>query len=227
MFALAFLANQANRSSGGLGLRSDGRNLPEQIRAYNVHVERLSARVGALQRQIEDLTAAQAPEDRRVAALDTAAGALAPATGLGSVQGPAVRVSLDDAKRDPNSLPDGFTPDDMVVHQQDVQGVVNALWHGGAEAMQIMDQRVISTSAVRCVGNTLVLQGRVYSPPFVITAIVDATTMRAALDADPTVRVYRQYVDAIGLRYDLETLDHAELPAYSGLPMLSHATAIE
>ena len=32
----------------------------------------------------------------------------------------------------------------------------------GAEAMMIQDQRVISTSAVRCVGNTLILQGRVY-----------------------------------------------------------------
>jgi len=33
--------------------------------------------------------------------------------------------------------------------------VVNALWAGGAEAMTIMGVRVISTSAVRCVGNTL------------------------------------------------------------------------
>ena len=31
----------------------------------------------------------------------------------------------------------------------------------------VMDQRLVSTSAVRCVGNTLILQGRVYSPPFV------------------------------------------------------------
>ena len=51
-------------------------------------------------------------------------------------------------------------PDDLVVHQQDVQSVVNALWAGGAEAMMIMDQRVVNTSAVRCIGNTLLLQGR-------------------------------------------------------------------
>ena len=50
--------------------------------------------------------------------------------------------------------------DDLVVHQGDVQAVVNALWAGGAEAMSIMDVRVISTSAVRCVGNTLLLHGR-------------------------------------------------------------------
>ena len=71
--------------------------------------------------------------------------------------------------------------DDVVVHQQDVQGVVNALWRGGAEAMMVMDQRIISTSAVRCVGNTLILQGRVYSPPFTVTATGDP----ALLDGMP------------------------------------------
>ena len=69
-------------------------------------------------------------------------------------------MTLDDAPRRA-SLPGTAKPDDLVVHQQDVQAVVNALWHGGAEAMHAQDQRVISTSAVRCVGNTLILQGRV------------------------------------------------------------------
>ena len=55
--------------------------------------------------------------------------------------------------------PSWVTSDDLVVHQQDLQAVVNALWHGGAEAIQVMDQRIVSTSAVRCVGNTLILQG--------------------------------------------------------------------
>ena len=51
-----------------------------------------------------------------------------------------------------------------------------------------MDQRLIATSAVRCVGNTLLLQGRTYSPPFVITAIGDADAVRAQLAASPAGR---------------------------------------
>ena len=113
-------------------------------------------------------------------------------------------------------------PDDLVVHQQDVQAVVNALWAGGAEAMQIMDQRVISTSAVRCVGNTLILQGRVYSPPFLVTAIGDPDAMQRALDADANVKVYRQYVEVpAGLRD--WTASHDLLPAYDGSLDLDHA----
>ena len=56
---------------------------------------------------------------------------------------------------------------DYVVHQQDVEAVVNALWAGGAESMMIMDQRVLFNSAVRCSGNVLLCRAK-YSPPFTI-----------------------------------------------------------
>ena len=139
--------------------------------------------------------------------------------------GPAVEVSLTDAKNVPDPLPDGFTVDDYVVHQQDVQAVVNALWQGGAEAMTLMDQRVISTSAVRCVGNTLILQGRVYSPPYVIRALGDPLALRAALDSSPAVQIYRQYVDAVGLGYDVQTRPQRTFPAYAGSINLQFARA--
>ena len=95
----------------------------------------------------------------------------------------------------PGACPGGSGPDDLVVHQQDVQAVVNALWRGGADGVQIMDQRLIATSAVRCVGNTLILQGRVYSPPYTITAVGDpdaaqpgARRLRARRRALPLLR---------------------------------------
>ena len=105
------------------------------------------------------------------------------AAGLTAVHGPGIQVSLDDAPRQADgSLPRGATVNDVVVHQQDVQAVVNALWSGGAEAVAIMGVRLISTSAVRCVGNTLLLHGQVYSPPFVIEAIGDTEGMADALE---------------------------------------------
>ena len=118
---------------------------------------------------------------------------------------------MSDAPRDADgNYPDGVDPDDLVVHQQDVQSVVNALWAGGAEAMMIMDQRVLTTSAVRCIGNTLLLQGRTYSPPFVVTAIGDAARMSAALDAEPGVRLLLQYVDKYKLGYEVTVLDSVD-----------------
>jgi uncharacterized protein YlxW (UPF0749 family) len=126
-------------------------------------------------------------------------------------------VTLQDAQRDANGrFPRDASPDDLVVHQQDIQAVLNALWSAGAEAIQMQDQRIIATSVPRCVGNTLLLNGRTYSPPYTITAIGDAAAMQAALAAAPLVTLYKQYVVRFGLGYreeakpDVQIVGHSE-----------------
>jgi uncharacterized protein YlxW (UPF0749 family) len=180
-----------------------------------------------LRARISAATALAAVGDKRVRTARAAADKLLGAAGLTRVAGPVVTVSLDDATRrdQQRDLDAGARPDDLVIHQQDVQGVVNALWAGGAEAMTIMGERVIATTAVRCVGNTLLLHGRVFSPPFVITAIGDQRRLRRALDADPSVQIFQQYVAAYGLRYDVSMHDHVTLPAYAGPLGLTSAHA--
>ena len=116
--------------------------------------------------------------------------------------------------------------DDVIVHQSDVQAVVNAVWRGGAVAMQIMDQRVISTSSIQCVGNTLLLQGRAYSPPFVISAVGPVKKMRAALRRDANVTAYRAWADAVGLGYDVSKDPDMTVPAYSGPIAMEYATVV-
>jgi uncharacterized protein YlxW (UPF0749 family) len=181
----------------------------------------------ALRARISAATALAAVGDRRVRAARAAADRLVAAAGLTRLTGPAVTVALDDATHSDQQrdLDAGARPDDLVIHQQDVQGVVNALWAGGADAMTIMGQRVVATTAVRCVGNTLLLHGQVYSPPFVITAIGDQRRLRRALDADPAVQIFQQYVAAYGLRYHLSMHDSVTLPAYAGPLGLTRAHA--
>ena len=186
-----------------------------------------AARVRA---EVEGSTAAQAAGDKNVADANRTAAAMAAATGLNPISGSGLRVSLNDSSRragDP--LPAGVpppAPDDLVVHQQDVQSVVNALWAGGATGMTIMGQRVISTSAVRCVGNTLLLHGVVYSPPFVVVATGNPSDLRSALDAAPGVQLFRQYVDAYNLGYSVSEQKAVMLPGYTGTIELEHARAV-
>lgn len=196
---------------------------------------------GLVRQQAEVLARTQAEVDEvsaRVAALAAADGSssdevrstlatLSPAAGLTPVTGPAVSVTLDDAPRpsDGRTLPGNPSPDDLVVHQQDVQAVVNAMWRAGASGVSIMDQRLVSTSAVRCVGNTLLLGGRVYSPPFRIVAVGDQARIQRELDTDPQVSIYREYVDIYGLGYLVTTDPRVTLPAFTGpLPPAGSST---
>ena len=142
---------------------------------------------------------------------------LAAEAGMNPVHGPGLVVTLNDAQRDANGrFPRDATPDDLVVHQQDIQAVLNALWSVGAEAIQMQDQRIIATSVPRCVGNTLLLNGRTYSPPYTITAIGNAGAMQGALAGAPLVTLYKQYVVRFGLGYheevkpDVQIVGHTE-----------------
>lgn len=138
-----------------------------------------------------------------------------------AVVGPGVRVTLADAPTDVK--PAGVDDDALVVHQQDIQAVMNALWAGGAEAMTIQGQRVIATTGVKCVGNTVVLQGVPYAPPYVIEAIGDQDRLLAGLENERAVQIYRQYVEAYGLGYSADRVDTLELAAYSGSTSLRFA----
>jgi len=201
--------------SGGTEIRaSDAPRLVDLVRDAQSGVDRLSAQRTALAAQIDSThgrssDVALAAMQRRVAELGADAGVTA-------VRGPGLVVTLTDAQRDANGrFPRDASPDDLVVHQQDIQAVLNALWSAGAEAIQMQDQRLIGTSSPRCVGNTLLLNGRTYSPPYIVTAIGDVSAMQAALTAAPLVTLYKQYVVRFGLGYTEVARDSVEVAGYS------------
>lgn len=203
-------------TADGTDLRADRRlQLTELISRERDDVERREADAAELRAQVEELAQRAAAGDARVAQASADA-ALELAAGLVPVTGPAVTVTLDDAPRREGRPALSDDPDDLVVHQQDLQAVVNALWSGGAEAMTLMGQRIVSTSAVRCVGNTVILHGQVYGPPFVITAVGNPDAMRDALEEDPGVLLFRTYVDRFGLGYAVRSRESVTLPAYDG-----------
>ncbi|MCW2672696.1 MAG: hypothetical protein JWP14_1285 [Frankiales bacterium] len=195
------------------------------IDASSNSVRKQEQQAAALRREVDAATQSAAAGSSTVAAEKARSDALLGAAGLQAVTGPGLTVSLDDAPtRQDGQPPASDNPDDLVVHQQDVQSVINALWAGGAEAMTLMGERIVSTSAVRCVGNTLLVQGRLIGPPFVIKAIGDARGMRAALHVEPGVALFQRYVDDYGLRFDVVSESALHLAAYDGPLDLPHAT---
>jgi uncharacterized protein YlxW (UPF0749 family) len=89
-----------------------------------------------------------------------------------------------------------------------------------------MGKRVISTSAVKCVGNTLLLHGKVYSPPFKIQAVGDITKLTSSLRTDPNVTILQDYVDLYGLVFDVQRSALIELPPYEGSLLLDNVKVV-
>jgi uncharacterized protein YlxW (UPF0749 family) len=215
LLAGLLLAATHGVSGGGEIRASDSPRLVDLVREAQQSVDRLSAQRDALATQVDSTHGRSS--DRALTAMLARSTELAAAAGLDPVHGPGLVITLTDAQRDADGrFPRDATPDDLVVHQQDIQAVLNALWSAGAEAVQMQDQRIIATSAPRCVGNTLLLNGRTYSPPYTITAIGDISAMKSALAAAPLVTLYKQYVVRFGLGYteqtrsDVQVVGHTE-----------------
>lgn len=218
----------SSRAAHGTDLRSGNTQLSDVVAGADRRVKEKQQSVASLRRQVEQAQSAAAKKDgpaAQASKINAQASKEEDPAGLAPLTGQAITVTLDDSKKSVDQLPEDGTPDWLVVHQQDVQAVVNALWRAGARGMMLMDQRVVSTSAVRCVGNTLILQGRVYSPPFTIKAIGDPVKLKAALDNDEAVKIYKQYVDLVGLGYDVKTEQNASFPAFTGSLSLKYARA--
>jgi uncharacterized protein YlxW (UPF0749 family) len=224
--AAGVLFATSSRTAQGDDLRAgDITELSQLIGQREQDVTEQQDQLAALERQVQRITEQAAGRDSAVAEAAAVGEAGALSAALVPLTGPGVEITLDDApSRADGSRPANARPDDLVIHQSDVQAVVNAVWAAAADGVAIMDERLIATSAVRCVGNTLLLQGRTYSPPFLITAIADVDAVRAQLAASPQVLVFQQAVEAFGLRFDVRERESVSLPEYDGPLTLQYAT---
>ena len=211
-------------SSRGTDLRA-GRydDLDGLANAQAKDLEGLRSRAAGLTAEVDRLTedlgtVGGTAEQKKAKALEAPAG-------LSPVTGPGVTITLDDA---PKQALDAAGDDlsavsELLVHQQDIQAVVNSLWAGGAEAMTIQDQRVVATTGVKCVGNVVILHGVPYSPPYRITAIGPTDDMLTSVTTSPYIQLYLRVVAESGLGWSVETHDSVSLPGYSGSTDLEYA----
>lgn len=152
-------------------------------------------------------------------------------TMLSAVSGAGVTVTLNDSPLWESMVDNSGSAaniNDYVIHQEDIESVVNALWAGGARSMMIQDQRVLFNSAVICQGNVLLLQGRKYSPPYTVSAIGPTDAMMRSLENSKAMKVFQEYVSAFGIGYKVEAKDNLEFPETAALlQSLKYSSVVE
>lgn len=220
---LLFVTSAIN--SHGVDLRASSvTDLTTLLINERERVNGLQAEVADLNQQVSALT--QSVHDTRVAKLQPALDALKQAAGFTPVSGQGVTVTLTDAPKaiiDQAQRTGDVNVDALLVHQQDIQAVVNALWAGGATGIAVQGQRIISTSGIKCVGNTVVLHGVPYSPPYVISAVGSVDKLTNALNTSEYVTAYKTFVSTYQLGWNLTTSQILTVPAYVGTSDLSWA----
>lgn len=198
------------------------------VEAESDELDRLNDRAAALEAEVSTL--AGATNDRTVNRYNRQIERLADPAGFTPRSGAAVTVTLTDAPQEViASATSNEQIEEMVVHQQDIQAVVNAMWRAGAEAVTIQGQRIISTTGIKCSGNTVQLQGQPYSPPYVITAIGDQLEIFNEIQDDEYLDIYREAASnpGVSVGWGIELEDYAVAPAYDAPVNLSYAVPMD
>jgi uncharacterized protein YlxW (UPF0749 family) len=195
--------------------------LPGRVSVQAPEQERLASLIRTEQSRSSELRFTADDLRRQVAGIQKARGAPAGPSealtimrermGLVAAEGPGLVIALDDSTE--QESPSGNL-NDLVIHSQDVQAVANGLWAAGAEALAVNGQRVVPTSAVLCVGNTLLINGTVHSPPFRFTAL--GANLQSAFMSDPLVKRFAEDADRFELGFKVEARDRLTVPAYTG-----------
>ena len=188
-------------------------DLATLVRTRQAQVSALDNEVSSLDSEVQGFSSPQvdAPDEDAFTARSTR-----------PVTGPGVQITLSDAP--PGQIPAGATPNDLVIHQQDIDDTMNALWAGGAEAMTVQGVRVTSRTVIRCIGNVILVDGTSFSPPYVIQAIGDPETLRATVTANPRMVNFQVYVTKYGLGWDLQTKSSLSFPPATTSLTANYAT---
>lgn len=208
-------------SSGGTDLRA-GRyqDLAGLVTDETNQVEALRAHAAQLSNQVNRLSAAGGARDVKRA--QARVQSLRGPAGLQPASGPGLTITLNDAPQEIQRTA-GVDVTQLIVHQQDIQAVANALWAGGATAMTIQGQRVVSTTGIKCVGNTVVLHDVPYAPPYVISAVGPPAQMTRAVEASNYIQLYLTAAARYELGWDMRDESALHLPGYNGPTELRYA----
>ncbi len=133
--------------------------------------------------------------------------------GLTEAIGPGIQVTLNDSRK-----PQPFQPADAmppnIIHDADIQAVVNEMRAAGAEAIAINGQRVVATTSIRCVGPVVQVNGVPKAPPVLIQAIGDPDAMYGGLKTPDGVADQMSRFDPNMIK--LEKKEKLTLPAFAG-----------
>ncbi len=188
-------------------------DLASVVRGLEAERTELQGRLAELRDRM-DMLESEAAENSGVSdAYTRELSAVRQAAGLTAVTGPGVEVVLGDG----NDVAVDADPNDYIIHDTDITAVVNALFNGGAEAIDINGERIVATTPIRCAGTTVLVNSTRLGSPYVIHAIGDPVALEQAVEEDPVAALlFSTYKSQYGLQTDISQMDEVVIEAYKG-----------
>jgi uncharacterized protein YlxW (UPF0749 family) len=134
--------------------------------------------------------------------------------GLESVRGDGVQITLNDGPFTQRNSEQGS--DQFLVHAADLRDIVNLMFSAQAEAIAVNDQRVIASTPISSVGNTILVNNFHVLPPFTITVVGDQDLLLQRLADAAALPDLSKRAKAQKIQYGYEAKSSLTAPVYNG-----------
>lgn len=188
-------------------IANEREELIRHIEETRVRHTALQGEVAKLDQEVRTLQNRAIGNDHDAEQLRLAYDRLEPLVGAGAVRGPGVVITVDDS-------PSGDVNQRVV--DTDLQHLANGLWLSGAEAVAINGHRLSSLTAIRGAGESITVDYRSLTRPYVVEAIGNPKTLPADFADSSGGRWWGYVTQNFGLEFEMGTVDNVELAADPG-----------
>lgn len=188
-------------------------NLADIIQQLELEQESLKKQISTLRAQVAQEQDRIAQDTQLLQGLQTELETQRVLAGVYALRGRGVRVTLADSHLE---IPPHAKANLYIVHDYDVRDVVNSLWAQGAEAISINNERLVSTTSIYCVGNTIMVNATRLASPYTIQAIGDEKRLAEINEPPTTLLELQTRARTYGLQFKIDPKQDIHIPAYRG-----------
>lgn len=204
-------------------------NLISIIEQQENEIASLEESIAELHEKIEAAQSEQVDGKERYEVLQQYIQGLKMEAGLTQLEGPGIKVILDDNPKGAEAAKTSdiisYNPENYIIHDKNVLYLVNDLKNAGAEAISINNQRIVTTSNIRCVGTVILANSTRMAPPYEITAIGNPEKLEQGVLNGQEF----PFLKKKDFPVKLEKFDKLGIPAYKGnySPLYAHVVEKE
>lgn len=199
-------------------------SLKDEVLRWKENYESLYEELQKAEKELEQVRQEMTSDNSRGTELEEQLTEANKLLGLTELTGSGVIVTLED--NDQVTAKDLGIEDDIskyLIHNNDVINIINELFNAGAEAISINGQRIVSTTAIDCIGSVITVNGVKLSSPFKISAIGNPESLAGITRPGG----YFEIINSTGGIANLEKSNNVTVAKYTGTITSEYMNTVE
>ncbi len=184
----------------------------ELLKTFSDEQAVLQNKIVMLRQQIEEVNKSKGFSQKE--GLITKLDDLKKKVGLAQLKSSGLEIYLSDGVLGNRENTEGLSS--SLVHAADLRDIVNVLRAGHAEGISVNNQRILATTPIVSVGNSILINNFNVAPPYSIKVAGDPEILLQRLKDDTVLPDLKERITRGDIEMEITPKDHITLPIYNG-----------